>query len=120
MHKLICAASALLLTVACAHAPTSGIGAAMHAEDGIQVGWREDTGTDGSYTYVVRSSGRSAFDAMLAVAETRAAARCADGYRVLSLNGGDQPQVDSINPRFVLSSEVRLMVRCYEKEDDSN
>lgn len=116
-------ATTLMLTlfiVACAHSPATGIEAAMHTENSVQVGWREQPADDGDPVFVVQSAGGVNFDSMLTVAEDHARARCTEGYRVISLTGNDEPQVDSLNPRFVLDSVVRLKVHCYEKESESN
>jgi len=113
--------ASLLLLAACAHAPTTGIDAAMHAECGQQVGWQQVTTGDGDPLFVVRSAGAAAsYAAMVHVAEEQAAKLCVEGYRVLDVEGSDQPQVDSLSPRFVLSSEVRFKVRCYEKDTSGN
>jgi hypothetical protein len=53
------------------------------------------------------------------VAEAQAAKLCPEGYRVTDIEGNDQPQVDSLSPRFVLASELRFKVRCYEKQTDN-
>ncbi|HLW74551.1 MAG TPA: hypothetical protein VKT74_05735 [Gammaproteobacteria bacterium] len=110
----------VLLLAACAHSPTTGIEAAMHAENNVQVGWREQPADDGDPVFAVQSAGGVDFAALLTVAEEHAKARCIDGYRVMSITGSDEPQVDSLNPRFILDSVVRLKVHCYEKESDSN
>lgn len=122
MRKIPIATTLLLalFLAACAHSPATGIEAAMHAENNVQVGWREQPADDGDPVFMVQSAGGVSFDSMLKVAEDHAKARCAEGYRVISLTGSDEPQVDSLNPRFVLDSVVRLKVHCYEKESESN
>ena len=111
--------ASLLLLGACAHAPTTGVGEAMHTEGTQQVGWQQVTTGDGDPLFVVRSNGNEAYADMVKVAEEQADKLCPEGYRVIDLEGGDQPQVDSLSPRFVLSSEVRLKVRCYQKDGDA-
>jgi hypothetical protein len=105
-----------LMFAGCAGSPPTGIGAAMHVENNVQVGWKEQAAEDGSTLYVVSSAGNVGYADMVKVAESRAQAHCQYGYRVLGLDGNDQPQVDSLNARFILSSEVRLKVRCFDKE----
>lgn len=114
---------AIILAVclsACAGTPTTGIEAAMHAENNAQVGWSQQPADDGDPVFVVQGPGGVSFDSLLKVAEVHAKALCTEGYRVISLTGSDEPQVDSLNPRFVVDSVVRLKVHCYEKESDSN
>jgi hypothetical protein len=110
--------ASLLLLGACSHAPATGIGAPMHAEGTQQIGWQQVTTGDGDPLFVVRSTGNASYSDMLHVAEEQADKLCPDGYRVLDVEGNDQPQVDSLSPRFVLSSEVRFKVRCFEKDSD--
>jgi hypothetical protein len=107
-----------LMLAGCAGDPPAGIGAAMHAENNVQVGWKEQPIEDGSTLYIVASPGNVSYADMAKVAEAHARAHCQYGYRVLSLDGNDQPQVDSLNARFILSSEVRLKVRCFDKETE--
>ena len=107
-----------LSLVACAHAPATGIGAAMHAEGAQQVGWQQVTTGDGNPLFVVRSNGRASYSDMLKVAETQAEKLCPEGYSVVDVEGNDQPQVETLNPQFVLASEVRFEVRCYQKQGD--
>jgi hypothetical protein len=109
----------LALLAACAHAPTTGIGATMHAENGQQVGWQQVTTADGNPLFVVRSNGQSSYSDLLKVAETQAYKLCPYGYSVVDVEGNDQPQVDSLSPKFVLASEVRFKVRCYEKDSNN-
>lgn len=111
---------AILSLAACASSPaTSGIGAPMHPEGNQQVGWQQVTTGDGDPLFVVRSNGNASYAAMLKVAETHAAALCPFGYRVLDLQGNDQPVVDTLNTHFVLASEIRFKVHCYEKQTDA-
>jgi hypothetical protein len=108
----------LLSLVACASAPPSvGIGAAMHTEGTQQVGWQQVTTGDGDPLFVVRSADQGNYATMIKVAEAQAAKLCPNGYSVLDLEGSDQPQVETLSPKFVLASEVRFKVRCYPKED---
>lgn len=109
----------LSLLGACAHAPATGIGAPMHAENGQQVGWQQVTTADGTPLFVVRSNGQASYADMLKVAEAQADKLCPEGYSVVDVEGNDQPQVDTLSPKFVLASEVRFKVRCFEK-DSSN
>ena len=118
MRNTLPAFSLALLLAACAHSPS--IDAPMQADNGVQVGWREQPADDGNPVFVVQSAGGVEFDAMLKVAEEHARARCPNGFRVISLAGSDEPQVDSLNPRFVLDSAVQLKVHCYEKESGGN
>ena len=106
----------LTLLAACAHAPANGIGAAMHAENGQQVGWQQVTTADGDPLFVVRSNGKGTYADLVKVAEAQADKLCPYGYSVMDVEGGDQPQVDTLSPKFVLASEVRFKVRCYEKD----
>ena len=111
----------LMLTLAaCSTSPATGIDAAMHAENNVQVGWRELPAEDGDPVFQVQSAGSASFASLIKVAEAHAKVRCPDGYRVLSLTGSDEPQVDSLNPRFVLDNVVRVKVHCYEKEDNGD
>jgi|GEM_PF-3172090 len=120
MRKTSFAPALVLVLTACAHTPATGIDAAMHAENGVQVGWLEQPADDGDPVFVVQSAGVAGFGELLKVAESHAAARCPNGYRVLSISGSDEPQVDSLNPRFVLDNVVRLKVHCYDKESDKD
>ena len=106
----------LTLLAACAHAPATGFGAAMHAENGQQVGWQQVTTGDGAPLFVVRSNGQASYSDLLKIAETQADKLCPYGYSVVDVEGSDQPQVDTLSPKFVLASEVRFKVRCYEKD----
>jgi len=107
------------LLVACAGSPAIGIGAPMHAEGAQQVGWQQVTTGDGDPLFVVRSAGAVSYASLIKVAETQAAKLCTEGYRVIDIEGNDQPQVDYLSPRFVLASELRFKVRCYEKQTDN-
>src|SRR5690242_2660977 len=120
MHTNLLIATLTLSLSACATGPATGIEAAMHAENGVQVGWRELPANDGDPVFQVQSAGATSFDALLRVAMDHAKARCPDGYRMLSITGSDEPQVDSLNPRFVLDNVVRIKVHCYEKETAGN
>jgi len=108
----------LLLLAACAHAPAMGIGAPMHAEGNQQVGWQQVTTGDGNPLFVVRSNGKASYSEMIKVAEAQAVKFCPEGYSVVDVEGNDQPQVETLNPQFVLASEVRFEVRCYQKQGD--
>ena len=106
----------MLSIAACSISPSTGIEAALHPENNVQVGWRELPADDGDPVFQVQSADSASFAAMVKVAEQHAKMRCPDGYRVLSLTGSDEPQVASLNPRFVLDNVVRMKVHCYEKE----
>ncbi|MGE5624274.1 MAG: hypothetical protein ACM3ZT_01875 [Bacillota bacterium] len=120
MRYSLTASALLLFLAACAHSPATGIGAPMHAENGVQVGWHLDATPEGDAVITVQSNGSADFGDLVKVAENQADAHCKEGYRVLSLSGSDEPQVDSLNPRFVLDNVVRMKVRCYEKESSSS
>lgn len=107
-----------LCLAACAHAPSMGIGATMHVEGTQQVGWQQVTTGDGDPLFVVRSNGKASYSDMIKVAEAQAEKLCPEGYSVLDVEGGDQPQVETLSPQFVLASEVRFKVRCYQKQGD--
>src|SRR5690242_13867469 len=107
-----------ILLAACAHAPTMGIGAPMHAEGNQQVGWQQVTTGDGDPLFVVRSNGKASYADMIKIAEAQAGKLCPEGYSVVDVEGGDQPQVETLSPQFVLASEVRFKVRCYQKQGD--
>jgi hypothetical protein len=107
-----------LLLAACAHAPATGIGAAMHVEGSQQVGWQQVTTADGDPLFVVRSAGKASYSDMIKVAEAQAGKLCPEGYSVVDVEGNDQPQVETLSPQFVLASEVRFKVRCYQKQGD--
>lgn len=110
--------STLLLLAACASSPSaSGIGAAMHAEGNQQVGWQQVLTGDGDPLFVVRSAGQASYSAMIKVAEAQADKLCHYGYTVLDVEGNDQPQVETLSPRFILASELRFKVRCFPKEN---
>ncbi|HEX4299775.1 MAG TPA: hypothetical protein VH327_02805 [Gammaproteobacteria bacterium] len=110
----------LLLLTACASMQSStGIDTPMHPEGNQQVGWQQVTTGDGDPLFVVRSSGKGSYSAMIEVAETQAAKLCPDGYGVLDIEGNDQPQVETLSPKFVLASELRFKVRCYEKDSEN-
>jgi hypothetical protein len=89
----------------------------MHAEGAQQVGWQQVTTGDSDPLFVVRSGGQGNYSAMIKIAEAQAAKLCPNGYNVLDVEGSDQPQVETLSPKFVLASEVRFKVRCYPKDD---
>jgi hypothetical protein len=117
MRMLALVFTSLFLT-ACAHAPAMGIGEAMHPEGTQQVGWQQVTTGDGDPLFVVRSAGKASYADMIKVAEAQAAKFCPEGYSVVDVEGNDQPQVETLSPQFVLASEVRFKVRCYQKQGD--
>lgn len=106
----------LLLLTACAGSMSS-LDRPMHSEGTAQVGWEEQKTDDGYPLIVVKSAGNLPYAELVAVAEKHAAARCPFGYRVLSVDGGDQPQVDILKPRFILASEVRFKVKCFAHDN---
>ena len=113
------ALSSLLLLTACATTQLNGIDSPMHQEGTQQVGWQQVTTGDGDPLFVVRSSGKGSYSAMIKIAEAQAAKLCPNGYGVLDIEGNDQPQVETLSPKFVLASELRFKVRCYEKDADN-
>ena len=88
----------------------------MHADGGTEVGWEEAKSDDGNPLIVVKSAGNLPYSELVEVAERHAAARCPFGYRVLSVDGADQPQVDTLKPRLILASEVRFKVKCFARD----
>lgn len=105
----------LVLLTACA-GPLRGLDKPVHTEGDAQVGWEEVKTDDGNPLFVVRSAGNLPYAELLEVAERHAAARCPFGYRVLSVDGGDQPQIDTLKPRLILASEVRFKVKCFARD----
>lgn len=106
----------LFLLAACA-GPLHGLDRPVHAEGDAQVGWEEVKSDDGNPLIVVKSAGNLPYADLVQVAERHAAARCPFGYRVLSVDGGDQPQVDTLKPRLILASEVRFKVKCFARDN---
>ena len=107
---------ALLLT-ACAGGARDGINGPMHDVNGRQVGWEERKADDGNPLFVIRSAGASTdYASMMQIAEQHAAQRCPYGYRVMSVGGADQPQIDILNPRLILGAELRFEVHCFERD----
>jgi hypothetical protein len=104
----------VLLLTACA--TKSGIYAPMHDVGSTQAGWEERKADNGNPEFVVRSNGGVTYEAMLQVAEQHAKERCSDGYRVISIRGADQPEVDILNPRIIIGGELRLEVECFEHD----
>ena len=106
-----------LLLAACAGGAHDGINAPMHDVSGRQVGWEERKADDGNPLFVIRSSGAPTdYASMVQVAEQHAARRCPNGYRVMSMGGADQPQIDILNPRLILGAELRFEVHCFERD----
>lgn len=114
--RLLPCAPALLLLTACAGTARDGINAPMHDAGGRQVGWEERKAGDGNPLFVVRSAGRTSYAALVQVAEQHAAQRCPYGYRVISVGGADQPQIDILNPRLIIGAELRFEVHCFERD----
>ena len=108
--------SAALALAACATAQDS-IDSPMHDFNGRQMGWEEHKADDGDPQFVIRSAGSANYAAMLRVAEQHAKQRCAYGYRVMSIGGADQPQIDILNPRLIIGGELRLEVHCFERDN---
>ena len=106
---------ALLLLSGCA-GTLRGLDKPLHAEGDAQIGWEERKADDGNPLFMVKSAGNLPYSELVQVAEKHAAARCPYGYRVLSVDGGDQPQVDILKPRFILASEVRFKVKCFARD----
>lgn len=106
---------ALLLLSGCIGTPR-GPDTPLHVEGDAQVGWEERKSDDGNPLFVVKSAGNLPYSDLVQVAEKHAAGRCPYGYRVLSVDGGDQPQVDILKPRFILASEVRFKVKCFARD----
>ena len=115
------ALSCVLLLTACAslRSTNNGIDSPMHVEGTQQVGWQQVTTGDGDPLFVVRSAGKGTYSEMAKVAEAQAAKLCPYGFGVLDVEGNDQPQVETLSPKFVLASELRFKVRCYEKDSDN-
>lgn len=107
---------AALSLAACA-TPRDSIDSPMHDSGGRQVGWEERKADDGDPLFVIRSAGGVGYDAMLQAAEQHARERCAYGYRVMSISGSDQPQIDILNPRLILGGELRFEVHCFERDN---
>lgn len=108
--------AAVLLLSACAGLPKDGIRSPLHAVGDQQVGWEERKADDGNPLFVVKSIGAAPYGALLQVAEEHARDRCPNGYRVMALGGADQPTVDTLNPRIIIGSELRLEVHCFERD----
>ncbi len=115
MRNLLACLS-LLLLAACAGS-IHGLDKPVHAEGDAQVGWEEVKTDDGNPLFVVKSAGNLPYAELVEVAERHAAARCPFGYRVLSVDGADQPQVDTLKPRLILASEVRFRVKCFARDN---
>ena len=107
---------AVLLLGACASVSNDSIRSPMHFVGDQQVGWEERKASDGDPLFVVKSIGAAPYGALLQVAEEHAHDRCPDGYRVMELGGADQPIVDTLSPRIIIGSELRLEVRCFERD----
>lgn len=93
-----------------------GIDSPMHDFGGRQVGWEEDKAPDGNPQFLIRSAGGVSYTAMQQLAEQHAKQRCPYGYRVMSIGGADQPQIDILNPRLILGSELRFEVHCFDRD----
>lgn len=106
----------LLSLAGCAATPV-GIGATMHDAGGLQVGWEERKAGDGNPLFVVRSAGAVSYADLIQVAEQHAAQRCPYGYRVTAINGADQPETDTLNPRLIIGAELRFEVHCFERDN---
>lgn len=108
---------AVLALTACAGTARVGINAPMHDEGGRPVGWEEQKADGDNPLFVVRSAGAANYASLLQVAEQRAAQHCPYGYRVMSVGGADQPQIDILNPRLILGAELRFEVHCFERDN---
>lgn len=109
--------AAALLLAACTGTARDSISSPMHDVGGRKIGWEESKASDGNPLFTVRSGNGVSYAAMLQVAEQHANARCPYGYRVMDLGGGDQPQVDILHPRLIIGGELRLEVRCFERDN---
>ena len=107
----------MMLLVSCAGAPKDGINSPMHAVGNLQAGWAEHKANDGELVFVVKSIGSEPYDALLRVAVQHARKSCPYGYRVMGINGADQPMVDILNPRMIIGSELRFEVQCFDREN---
>jgi len=109
--------SPLLLLAACAGGAHEGINAPMHDVNGRQVGWEERKADGGDVLFVIRSTGSSTdYAPLMESAQRHAAERCPYGYRVMSVGGADQPQIDILKPRLILGAELRFEVHCFERD----
>lgn len=106
-----------LLLAACAGGAHEGINAPMHDVGGRQVGWEERKADGGNPLFVIRSAGPTNYASLMQVAEQHASQRCPYGYRVMSVGGADQPQIDILNPRLILGAELRFEVHCFERDN---
>lgn len=113
--RLFALLTALLALTACATASDS-ITSPMHDFNGRQVGWEEDKALDGNPQFVIRSASGVSYAAMQQLAEQHAKQRCPYGYRVMSISGADQPQIDILNPRLILGGELRFEVQCFDRD----
>lgn len=108
---------AMALLASCAGAAREGINAPMHEVAGRQVGWEERKAADGDPLFVIRSGEPMRYAPLIQAAEQHAAQRCPYGYRVMSVGGADQPQIDILNPRLIIGAELRFEVLCFERDN---
>jgi hypothetical protein len=101
------------LLAGCASSP---VNKPLHAEGEAQVGWAEQTDTDGSVIIIVATDGSVPYAKIIQTAEERAKQRCTYGYHVMNVDGGDLPQLDADTPRFIIGSELRFKVHCFEND----
>ena len=88
----------------------------LHAQGDTKVGWAEQTDTDGGIIVIVATDGSVPYATMMETAEQRAKQRCPYGYHVMNVDGGDLPQLDPESPRFIIGSEIRFKVHCFEND----
>lgn len=107
------ALACLMLLVGCAGSP---VNKPLHTEGETQVGWAEQTDTDGGIIIIVATDGSIPYTSIIQTAEQRAKQRCPFGYHVMNVDGGDLPQLDPDSPRFIIGSELRFKVHCFEND----
>jgi len=113
VRRALCAAAFASLLASCASSP---VNKPLHTEGEAQVGWAEQTDTDGSLIIIVATDGSVPYTKIMQTAEERAKQRCAYGYHVMNVDGGDLPQLDADTPRFIIGSELRFKVHCFEND----
>lgn len=112
-RRALPALACVTLIAGCA---TSPVNKPLHAEGEAQVGWAEQTDTDGSLIIIVATDGSVPYTKIMQTAEERAKQRCTFGYHVMNVDGGDLPQLDADSPRFIIGSELRFKVHCFEND----
>jgi hypothetical protein len=112
-HRTLLVMTCVALIAGCAASP---VNKPLHAEGEAQVGWAEQTDTDGNLIIIVATDGSVPYTKIMQTAEERAKQRCAFGYHVMNVDGGDLPQLDADSPRFIIGSELRFKVHCFEND----